>query len=650
MKLTRRTVLQGSAVALAAPVLDTIGLAPGSTPAAAEPEQQWRHALSLFDEIRYPAGFKHFDYVNPQAPKGGSARMVAIGTFDNFNTAVAGVRGSIASGITLIYNSLMDNSLDEVSTDYGLLAESVRHPADFSHVTYRLRAEARWHDGKPVTPEDVIFSLDSFKKHHPQYAAYYRHVTRAEKTGEHEVTFQFDAPGNRELPLIVGQLFVLPRHWWQGTDANGNKRDIGVTTLEPPLGSGPYRIKSFAAGRSIVYERVKDYWGREVNVNVGRDNFDEVRFEYFRDTTVALEAFKGDTIDWRTENSALNWATRYDFPARTDKRVLLEEFPIRNVGVMQAFAFNTRRDKFKDPRVRRAFNFAFDFEEMNKQIFFNQYRRIASYFEGTELASNASMALLAGAEPQRQTTESSAGLPKDLELEILNTVRDKVPPEVFTSVYTNPVGGTPEAVRSNLRQGVRLLREAGWEVRNGRLASVKTKEPMTVEFLIDSPSLERVILFYKPQLERLGIGVTVRTVDDAQYENRRRSWDYDVIIASWPQSLSPGNEQREFWSSAAADQPGSRNYVGIKNEAVDTLIDRVIFAKNRTELVAATHALDRVLLWNHYVVPQWTYGKQRTARWDRFGRPDNMPLYGMAAFPTIWWWDSERAAKTGSRS
>ena len=627
MTLSRRTILRSGALAIAAPALGK--LSPLSTPAAAQADS-WQHGLSLFGEVKYPADFKHFEYVNPQAPKGGMARMIAVGTFDNFNMAVAGVRGSLASGLTLTNNSLMADALDEVSTEYGLLAEAVKHPADFSSVTYRLRANARWHDGKPVTVDDVIFSLESFKKHHPQYAAYYRHVTKAEQTGDREVTFTFDSPGNRELPQIVGQLYVLPKHWWEGTDANGNKRDIGATRLEPPLGCGPYRIKSFVAGRTVVYERVPDYWGKDLGVNVGRDNFDEVRFEYFRDTTIALEAFKGDNIDWRTENSALNWATRYDFPARTDKRVLLEEFPIRSQGIMQAFVFNLRRDKFSDPRVRRAFNYAFDFDEMNKQIFFGQYTRIASYFEGTELASR--------------------GLPEGEELAILKTVQDKVPPEVFTTEYTNPVGGSPERVRNNLREGVRLLKDAGWEVRDRRLVNVKTKEPMTIEFLTESPSFERVLLFYKPSLERLGATVTVRTVDDAQYENRLRSWDFDCIIASWGQSLSPGNEQRGYWGSQAADQSGSRNYAGIKNPAVDALIERVIFAKNRAELVAATKALDRVLLWNHYVVPQWTYGKVRTARWDRFSHPKLMPRYGAAAFPTVWWWDKEKASRTGSRS
>jgi microcin C transport system substrate-binding protein len=633
LPLTRRHLVHGTALALAAPALKTLGLpgpvASALAQAAAEVAPRWRHGLSLFGDLKYPADFKHFDYVNPQAPKGGTVRQIAFGTYDNFNLVVAGVKGAIAFGITQVYDTLTTPTFDEVSTEYGLLAEAASFPDDHSSVTYRLREGARWHDGQPVTIDDVIFSFETFKTQSPFYSAYYRHVVKAEKTGEREVTFTFDGAGNRELPQIVGQLTVLPKHWWEGTDKNGKKRDIAATTLEPPLGCGAYRIKDFVPGRTIVYERVKDYWGKDLPVNVGRDNFDELRFEYFRDSTVAIEAFKADQIDWRSENSAKNWATAYDFPAVKDKRVVLEEFPIRNAGVMQAFAFNIRRDKFKDARLRRAFNFAFDFEEMNKQLFFGQYRRIASYFAGTELASS--------------------GLPDGLEREILETVRDKVPAEVFTTAYTNPAGGSPEAVRSNLREALRLLKEAGYEIRNQKLTNTKTSEPLSVEFLASDPTFERVYLFYKPSLERLGIAVTVRTVDDAQYENRLRQWDFDIVTASWAESLSPGNEQRGFWGSQAADQPGSRNVVGIKNPAVDSLIERVIFAKSREELVAATKALDRVLLWNHYVVPQWYYGKERTARWDRFSRPDKMPEYGASAFPTIWWSDRAKAAKTGNR-
>jgi microcin C transport system substrate-binding protein len=602
-------------------------------PAAAQsPAQQWRHALSLFGDPKYPADFKQFDYVNASAPKGGAVRLLAVGTYDNFNLVIAGLKGQLAAGVEQISNQLMLQNPDEVATQYGLLAETVRYPDDFSSATYRLRPEARWHDGMPVTVEDVIFSLTVLKENSPFMGAYYRHVVKAEKTGEREVTFTFDGPGNRELPQIVGQFPVLPKHWWEGKDKSGKKRDVTQTTLEPPLGCGVYRIKEFEPGRSIVYERVKDYWGKNLPVSVGRDNFDEIKYVYFRDNTVALEAFKADQLDWRTENSAKEWALSYDFPAVKEGRVIKKEFPFRSNGIMQAFAFNTRRDKFKDARVRRAFNFALDFEEMNRQLFFGQYKRITSYFDRTELASS--------------------GLPTGAELAMLETVRDKVPPEVFTAEYKNPLGGTAEAARSNLREGLRLMREAGYEIRDQKLVNVKTGEQLAVELLADQPTFERINLFYKPSLERMGIAVTIRTIDDAQYENRLRSRDYDVITHSWPESLSPGNEQRDYWGSAAADQNGSSNYIGIKNPAVDALIERVIFAKSRDELVAASRALDRVLLWNHYLVPQWTYPYQRTARWDRFGRPDDdkMPKYGAAAFPTIWWWDADKAAKTGNRT
>ncbi|HLQ88478.1 MAG TPA: extracellular solute-binding protein [Xanthobacteraceae bacterium] len=656
MDLSRRTLIHTGLLSTLAPALERMGLpvvAPASAQATTQGSAQaagWKHALSLFGDINYPAGFEKFDYVNANAPKTGSVRMSALGAFDNFNMVVAGVRGSIVASLELIYDTLMVRSLDEVTTVYGLLAEAVTHPADFSAVTYRLRAGARWHDGKPVTVEDVIYSFEMLVKHHPAYSGYYRHVTKTEKTADREVTFTFDAPGNRELPLIVGELTVLPKHWWEGNDASGKKRDIGATTLEPPLGCGAYRIKEFTAGRNVVYERVKDYWGHDLNVNRGRDNFDEIRVEYFRDPTVALEAFRGDQIDFRFENSALYWATRYDFPARNEKRVLLEEFQSRSRGVMQGFVFNTRRDKFKDARLRRAFNYVFDFEEANKQFFFGQYKRVASYFEGTELAWHGSPD--DAAEEKRAVAIGSRGRPEGLELAILEPLRGQVPAEVFTTPYVNPVGGGADAGRTNLREALRLAREAGYEVRNQKLVNTKTGEALSVEFLIGqgSAAFERVILFYKQSLERLGVTVAVRTVDEAQYENRLRNWDYDIIIHSWGESLSPGNEQRDRWGAPAADQVGSQNYAGIKNPAVDALIDRVIFAKSRDELVAATHALDRVLIWNFYVVPQWTYGKVRTARWDRYGRPDELPKYGDGAFPTVWWWDGEKAARTRGRS
>jgi microcin C transport system substrate-binding protein len=592
-------------------------------------QNSWRHGASLFGELKYPPRFAHFDYVNPRAPKLGTVRRGAFGTYDNFNIVVAGRKGDLAAGIFLLYESLMTPSLDEISAQYGLIAEAVSYPPDVSSVTFRLRQRARWHDSMPITPDDVIFSFESFKEHSPQLSSYYRHVLEAEATGEREVIFRFDGPGNRELPLIVGQLTILPKHWWEAVGKSGQRRNIANTTLEPPLGSGPYRIGTFEAGQSIIYDRVHDYWGSGLNVRIGHNNFDTLRFDYFRDLTVMFEAFKADDLDWHVENTAENWATGYDFPAVRQKRIVREEFPIRNAGVMQAFAFNTRRAKFKDPRLRRAFNFAFDFESVNRDIFYGQYTRIASYFQGTELACS--------------------GLPQGRELQILEPLRGQVPEEVFTTPFWNPIGGNPIADRANLLEAMKLLDAAGFAVRDLKLVDIKTGEPLQVEFLLAAPTYERFVLYYRDSLQRLGIDVAVRAVDDVQYENRLRNWEFDIVVASWEETLTPGNEQRDYWGSRSANVPGSRNLIGIANTAIDELINRIVFAPDRDEVVASTRALDRVLLWHHFVVPQWTYGKVRTARWDRLGRPNVMPIYGLSAFPEIWWWDAKRAALTASR-
>ncbi len=624
--MNRRSVLKSALLMLAARWLPL----PAWTGAARAQTASWRHGMSVFGDLKYAHGFKQFDYVNAAAPKGGAARQIALGTYDSFNSVVAGIKGTPAASIAdVLYDTLFVASLDEPSSEYGLLAEAVSYPDDFSSATFRLRPEAKWHDGMPVTPEDVIFSFESFKKLNPQSRANVRLISKAENTGDREVTFTFGAPGNRDLPITIGRLAVLPKHWWEGKDADGKQRNVGESTLEPPLGSGPYRVKDFSAGRSVVYERVKDYWGAKLNVNIGRNNFDELRFEYFRDATAAIESFKAGRVDWRQENSAKSWATSYDFPAVTEKRVILEEFPIANVGIMQAFVFNLRRDKFKDKRVRLAFNYAFDFEEMNKQLFFGQYARIASYFQGTDLAAT--------------------GLPTGKEFELLNSVRDQVPAELFTKAYSNPTNGSPAKIRDNLREAVRLFAEAGYEVRNQQLVDKKTGEPFTVEFLSNAPLFERVYLFYKPSLERLGISVSVRTVDPAQFQNRVLGWDYDIVSFAWGESLNPGSELRGNFGSQAADQHGTYNIMGVKNPAVDAMIDKVVEAKTRRDLVAAAKALDRILLWNYYVVPQWGYSKVRTARWNRFSRPDKLPKYAMSGFPTLWWFDEAKAAKTGPR-
>ena len=592
-------------------------------PARAEEGSERHHALSLIGKPKYPADFQHFDFVNPGAPKGGLVRLADIGSFNSLNPIL--YKGEAAAGLGLVYESLMQDSLEEPSTSYGLIAEWATYPADYSSVTFKLRDEARWHDGKPITPDDVIYSLKVAKEANPRMALYYKNVARAEATGPNEVTFTFDVKGNRELPMIMGQLTVLPKHYWTGQDASGRERDPMKTTLEPPLGSGPYRVKQVSPGRSVAYERVPDYWGKHLPVSRGQWNFDQVRFEYYRDETVAFESFKAGNLDYWTESSAKNWATAYDFAAVKNGWIRRQEVEVDRSQPMQSFVLNLRRPQFQDRRVRRAFNLAFDFEWANKNLFYGQYARVGSYFEGSELAS-------------------PKDLPKGRELEILHEVKNEVPPEVFTEVYANPVNNSPDDLRGNLRKAVLLLKEAGYEVKNGVLVNTKTGEPLTVEFLLVSPLFERIVQPYIANLQRLGIKATLRMVDSAQYTRRLDGFDYDIVVGNFAQSNSPGNEQRDFWGSEAADRHGSNNLIGIKDKAIDKLVDHVIFAKDREELVAATNALDRVLLWNEFVVPQWYSPFVRIAYWNRFGQPEILPAL-TPGFMQVWWYDKEKAAK-----
>ncbi|MGI9381367.1 MAG: extracellular solute-binding protein [Methyloligellaceae bacterium] len=605
---------------------------------------QKHHALSLIGEPKYPADYSHFDYVNPDAPKGGVVRLSAFGSYDSLNPIV--FKGVSASGLGLIYETLMADSIEESSTSYGLIAEWVSHPEDFSSVTFKLRDTARWHDGKPITVDDVIFSLEMQKKGNPRVAFYYKNVVKAEKTGERQVTFSFDTKNNRELPLIMGQLLVLPKHYWTAKDSDGDTRDLLKTTLEAPLGSGPYKIKSVKAGRSISYERVDDYWAKDLPVTRGQYNFDEIRFEYFRDQTVSFEAFKANQVDYFFETSSKNWATAYKFKAVDDGNLKQMKVPTTTVEGMQGYVFNTRRSKFQDPRVRQAFNLVHDFEWANKNLFYGQYTRLPSYFANSELAAT--------------------GLPEGKELEILNEVKADIPPNVFTEKYTNPQVRGPRDFRTNLRKATRLIKEAGWSLKNKILTNNKTGEVMDIEFLLVSPAFERVVLPFSRNLQRLGVKSRVRVIDSAQYKRRLDNFDFDIVVGSFGQSLSPGNEQRYFWGSEAADKPGSRNLIGIKNPVIDKLIDKVIFAKDRPELVAATRALDRVLLWNHYVVPQWYVSYNRIAYWDKFDHPKSIPVVPLSCddnclqvtkkksgivpvltdgFITTWWYDKDRAQK-----
>lgn len=595
--------------------------------AAQGADKVWHHGSSIYGNLKYPEGFQRFDYVNPDAPKGGRVRFSDQGGFDTLNPLP--MKGELASGIGLVYETLMVPSLDEVFTQYGRLAEAVSFPDDYSSVSFRLDPDARWHDGQPVTADDVLWSFSKAIELNAGQANYYHNVTSAEITGEREVTFGFDETGNRELPLIMSQLLVLPRHWWEGTDANGRQRDIAAPTLEAPMGSGPYRVSSVNPGTSIAYERVDDYWGAGKPFGIGQYNFDEIRYEFFRDTDVAFEAFKGDQFDWWDENAARRWATGYDFPAVAEGRVVKEELEndYRDSGVLVGFLLNTRLDKFKDQRVRRAINYAFDFEELNRIRFYGQYARIDSYFFGSELASS--------------------GLPEGKELEILETVRGQVPDTVFTTPYANPVAGDPQKLRANLAEALRLLTEAGYSLDGNRLVDANGTQ-LSFEILLNGPTIEPIAQAWQTNLRRIGIEASIRSVDSSQFINRLNAHDFDTVYNGWGQSISPGNEQRNYWGSASANEPDTANHTGIADPAVDALVNRVIFAPDRDTLVAATRALDRVLLHLDLVVPSYTIRLSRIARWDRFGRPDTLPEYAVG-FPTIWWWDAEKAAKTGGR-
>ena len=573
------------------------------------------HGLSIHGDLKYDPRFPHFAYVNPAAPKGGSVRLAATGTFDNLNPFI--LKGVPPQGIGTTFETLLVTSADEPSSEYGLIAETIQTPPDRSWVAFTLRPVARFHDGSPITVEDVVWTFQTLRTQgHPLYRSYYAAVAGVEQTGPRTVRFTFKAGDNRELPVIVGQLPVLSKAYWAG-------RDFTRTTLQAPLGSGPYRVESFEPGRSITYRRVPDHWAAALPVNVGRHNFDTIRYDYYRDGTVALEAFKAGAYDFRAENSAKNWATAYDVPAVGDGRIRKELIPNQIPTGMQGFVYNTRRAVFRDPRVRAALATAFDFEWSNAHLFYGAYTRTHSYFSNSELASR--------------------GLPGEAELAVLAPFRGRVPDEVFAREY-RPPSTEPDGVRPNLVRALALLRRAGWVVRDMRLVHAETGQPLSFEILIDEPTWERIALPFVKNLERLGVTARVRTVDSAQYEYRLKQFDFDMTVAVFPQSLSPGNEQVDYWASVTADTPGSRNLAGVRDPVVDRLIEQLIAAPDRPALVARTRALDRVLLWGHYVVPHWHITAYRVAYWDRFARPAVSPKYSLG-FDT-WWIDP---AKGGSR-
>jgi microcin C transport system substrate-binding protein len=579
--------------------------------------------MSLFGDLKYKPGFTHFDYTNPQAPKGGTMRYSAIGTFDTLNPFV--INGVPADGISLIFDTLSASSEDEPASEYGLVAENIDLAPDRLSVLYTLRKEARFHDGTPMTPADVIWTFDTLRqKGLPSYREYYGDVTKVAQEGARGVRFYFKSTKNRELPQILGQMPVLSKAYWSG-------RDFAKTTLTPPLGSGPYRIQSLDPGRSITYARVNDYWGADLPVNKGRYNVDTIRYDYYRDATVALEAFKAGQYDVRLENSSKDWATGYASPALRGGLIKKEQIPNELPSGMQGFGYNLRRPIFQDPRVREALAYALDFEWSNKNLFYGAYQRTRSYFDNSELAAT--------------------GVPQGEELQILDKFRGQLPAEVFTTEYDPPKYDGTGNIRDGLRKALKLLMEAGWTFKDEKLVNASTGQPFEFEILLDNPQFERIVLPFADNLKRMGITARVRTVDTAQYERRMDTFDYDMAVVAFGESLSPGNEQREYWRSRAADEQGSRNVLGIKSKVVDQLVEELIQSPDRPSLVAHSRALDRVLQYGYYVIPQFHLGAFRIAYWDKFRRPAISPKYAVGL--DTWWVDpglekSVEAKKAGT--
>jgi microcin C transport system substrate-binding protein len=582
--------------------------------AASAEEAEPRHGVSMHGDLKYPPDFAHFDYVNPDAPKGGEVRLAAIGTFDSFNSFI--LKGTPAAGTGLLFDTLTVQSGDEPFSRYGLIAESIELPEDRSWVTFNLRPQARFHDGSPLTADDVIFSFNILlEEGHPFYRAYYANVVEVEKLGSHRVKFHFDDTENRELALIVGEIQVFSKAWH-------TEYPFNESSLTPPMGSGPYRVESAEAGRSVTYLRDPDYWAADIAVNRGRWNFDTLRWDYYRDATIALEAFKAHEFDFREETSSKDWATAYSGTSFEKGLVVAEEVAHEIPSGMQAFVFNTRRPMFRDSTVRWALAHAFDFEWTNQTLFYGAYTRTRSYFSNSGLAASS--------------------LPEGAELALLEPLRDQVPQEVFTTVYEPPATDGSGNNRANLRKAAGLLKAAGWRLVDGKLIDSESGAPMEFEFLLVQQGFERIIAPMVQNLAKLGIQATMRVVDSSQYQHRVEDFDFDIIVGSFGQSLSPGNEQRNYWGSEFVDVPGSRNLIGIGNAAVDALIDVVIRAPDREALVAATRALDRVLLWNHYVVPQWHNRSFRLAYWSKFSRPALRPEY-QRGFLDTWWVDPAKA-------
>jgi len=577
------------------------------------------HAIAMHGEPKYPDSFQYVDYANPDAPKGGKIILSSTGSYDSFNPFI--LKGTAAAGIGNLYETLTTGSSDEAFTEYGLIAKTIEWPDDRSWVAFTIREEAVWHDGKKISPEDVIWTFNTLmEKGHPFYKYYYGDVVEVIQENDNKVRFNFKGNTNLELPLIVGQLPVLPKHYW-------TNKNFEETSMDIPIGSGPYKIKNFDAGRTITYELDSDYWGKNIPIKKGTENFGVIQYEYYKDRSIEREAFKSGDIDLFSENTSKDWATSYDTPAVQNGLIKKELIEHQNPQGMQGFAFNTRKEIFEDKRVREALSYAFDFEWTNKNLFYNAYKRTNSFFENSELASS--------------------GVPLGGELDLLNDYRELLPQKLFQEEYNPPKTDGSGFMRKELQEATKLLQDAGWELQEGKLINKKSGSKFEFELLLVSPAFERIVLPFKDNLAKLGIDVSVRTIDSAQYQNRLDGFDFDMIVSTFSQSLSPGNEQRNFWGSDAAKTNGSRNIIGISNEVIDSLIEKVISAKDREDLIVTTRALDRVLLWNHYVIPQWHISAYRTLYWDIFDKPSVRPKYSLGT--NTWWVVADKASTIDQR-
>ncbi len=601
------------------------GLAAGiiASAATAQPNPVLpKHGLSAFGDLKYPANFSHFEYVNPQAPKGGELRQWQLETYDNLNPLI--LKGVTAQTLSLVYQSLMSRAADEPDALYGQIAESVELAPDRAWAAFNINPKARWHDGSPITAGDVVFTFEAvLKDGHPQYQLILHDMESVAAENPRRVLFRFKpSESRRDLPLIVAGIPILAKKWFQG-------RDFARATIEPPLASGPYRVDRVDAGRSLTFRRVADWWAKDMPANRGMYNFDSVRDDYYRDRDIAAEALFAGEYDYRIEVTARVWATSYDpKPAVQQGRIKREVLPDETPSGVQAFFLNTRRPHLADPRVREALNYAFDYEWMNKTLFYSLYKRNRSMFENSQMAAT--------------------GLPGADELALLDPYRAQLPPRVFTTEYQPPMSDGSGANRDNLRKAQALLREAGYDIRDGKAYAKGATEPLTIEFLLYEPSFQRVIGPFAASLQRIGVQSQVRVIDLTAYENRMRSFDYDVILRRFTQPMTPGVEQRNYWGSKAADITGSFNFSGIKNPAIDALIERIVAAKSRPESVTAAKALDRALMWGFYVIPNWYSGTYKLGYWDRFGRPAKKPAYDLGLLET-WWIDEAKDKAIGLR-